>query len=199
MATAVTFLQERPPLCAGNSPHSFLEMLNQMTGIKTEAVQHKGSAPALTGPLSGDVEFSARSIATARGQLESGKALALAVTSGQPVAKMAHVLPVTSLVPGCVVLTFNGPHAPASALLAIVGKTRRDAAAALQRPDVRETLTASSMDASVTTTEEPTNCIRQQTDRWAEVIRSANIRTDSGMSSHDITRTCPAAIPPHRT
>jgi tripartite-type tricarboxylate transporter receptor subunit TctC len=163
---------------AGTSPHIFLEMLNQMAGIKTEAVHYKGSAPALAGLLSGDVEFSASSIATARGQLESGKARALAVTSSQPVARMPQVPPVSSAVPGYEALTFHGLHAPANTPPAIIAKIQRDAAAAMQRPDVKEKLAASSIDVSVTTTDEFTSYIRRQTDMWAKVIRTANIRAD---------------------
>jgi tripartite-type tricarboxylate transporter receptor subunit TctC len=163
---------------AGTSPHIFLEMLNQMAGIRTEAVHYKGSAPAIAGLLSGDVEFSASSIATARAQLEAGKARALGVTSTASVPTMPDVPPVSSVVPGYEALTFHGLHAPANTPPDIVAKVQRDAARAMQRPEVKARLAPSSIDVSVTTTQEFTKYIEQQVEMWAKVIRTANIRAD---------------------
>lgn len=162
----------------GTSPHIFLEMMNQMAGVKTEAIHYKGSAPAIAGLLSGDVEFSASSVATARGQIEAGKARPIAVTSAQPIPRLPNVPPIGSQVPGYEALTFHGLHAPAKTPQAIVAKIQRDAARAMQRPEVKEQLEASSIDVSVTSTEEFTKYLANQIELWANVSRTAKIRAE---------------------
>jgi len=162
----------------GTSPHVFLEMMNQMAGVNTEAIHYKGSAPAIAGMISGDVEFSASSIATAKAQIDGGRARAIAVTGTSPAPKLPNVPTIASVVPGFEALTFHGLHAPARTPPAIVAKIQRDAATVMQRADTRDQLGASSLDVSIMTSDEFTAYIAQQADQWAKVIKTGNIRPD---------------------
>jgi tripartite-type tricarboxylate transporter receptor subunit TctC len=80
----------------GTSPHIFMEMLNQKAGISTEAIQYKGSAPAMTGLLAGDVEYSATSVSTARAFLQAGKLRAIGITSPSALPALPEVPPISS-------------------------------------------------------------------------------------------------------
>lgn len=162
----------------GSGPHLFPEMLNQMAEIKTEAIQYKGSAPAVTALLSGDIEYTFSSVSTARAQLQDGKVKALAVTSAKPIPSMSSVPPIATEVLGYEALNFVGLHGPAKTPAAIVTRIHRDVATVMRLPDMKQRLDQLSIDASVLGTEEYTAFIRQQINLWAGVIKTANIRGD---------------------
>ncbi len=160
---------------AGSSPHVFLEMINQMAGIKTEAIHYKGGPPAMNALLAGEVDYSLISISTGRGLIQSGKARAIAVTSAQSTPSLPNVPPVRNVVAGYQALSFHGLHAPAGTPAAIVAKIQRDTAAAMERPEIKDRLAEASSFVSIMTTEEFTAYIKQQTDQWAEVVKVGKI------------------------
>jgi tripartite-type tricarboxylate transporter receptor subunit TctC len=162
----------------GTSPHLFTELINQMAGIKTEAIHYKGSAPSVAGLLAGDVEYSASSISTVLAQLQGGRVRAIAVTGAASVPGLPGVPPVSSAVPGYEALTFHGLHAPAKTPAAIVAKINRDVVKVMQLPDVKQRFDELSDEVSVNTPEEFTAYIRQQTELWGKVIRAGNIRAE---------------------
>lgn len=162
----------------GTSPHVFLELLNQMAGINTQAIHYKGSALSVAGLLSGDVEYSASSVSTVRAQLQAGKVRAIAVTSASSIPGLPNVPAIASAVPGYEAVTFHGLHAPAKTPAAIVAKINRDVLTVMRMPDVKQRFDELSAEVSVTSTEEFTAYIKQQAELWAGVVRTANIRAD---------------------
>lgn len=162
----------------GTAPHLFGELLNQMAGIKTEAIHYKGSALSVNGLLAGDVEYSASSIATVKAQIEGGKVRALAVSTATSVPTLPGVPPIASVVPGYEAVTFHGLHAPAKTPSAIVAKINRDVVKVMQTAEVKQKFAALSAEVSTTTPEEFAAYIKQQTELWGKVIRTANIRAD---------------------
>jgi tripartite-type tricarboxylate transporter receptor subunit TctC len=162
----------------GTSPHVFMEMMNQQAGIVTEGIQYKGSAPAMTGLLAGDVEFATTSIATARSFINAGQFRALGVTSKMAVRELPDVPPIATVVPGYEAVSFHGLHAPAKTPAAIVDKINRDVQMVMMRPDVKKHFDTLSLDVSVTSTPDYTEFIKQQAEQWARVIKTANIKAD---------------------
>lgn len=162
----------------GTSPHLFTELINQMAGTKTEAIHYKGSALSVAGLLAGDVEYSASSVSTVRAQLQGGKARAIAVTSATPLPGLPGVPPVWSEVPGYEALTFHGLHAPARTPDHIVSKINQDVLKVMQLPDVKQRFDELSAEVSLTSPEAFAAYIKQQTELWGRVIRSANIRAE---------------------
>ena len=162
----------------GTAPHLFGELLNQMAGIKTEAIHYKGSALSVNGLLAGDVEFSASSIATVKAQIDGGRVRAIAVSTATSVPGLPGVPPIGSVVPGYEAVTFHGLHAPARTSPAIVAKINRDVVKVMQSPDVKKRFAELSAEVSTTTPEEFAAYIQQQTELWGKVIRTANIRAD---------------------
>jgi tripartite-type tricarboxylate transporter receptor subunit TctC len=162
----------------GTAPHLFGELLNQMAGIKTEAIHYKGSALSVNGLLSGDVEYSASSIATVKAQIDGGRVRAIAVSTATSVPGLPGVPPIASAVPGYEAVTFHGLHAPAKTPPAIVAKINRDVVKVMQSPEVKKRFAELSAEVSTTTPEEFAAYIQQQTELWGKVIRTANIRAD---------------------
>jgi len=160
----------------GTSPHIFLEMMNQMGGIRTDAVHYKGSAPAIAGLLSGDIEFSASSIPTAKAQIDAGRIRAIAVTGRQSVTSMPNVPPIAAHIKGYEALAFHGLHAPAKTPAHIIQKLNADAVTVMQRPEVRRQLEQGSMDVATMSPAEFTAYMGQQIELWAKVIDAGKIQ-----------------------
>lgn len=159
----------------GSAPHLFLEMMNHMAGIKTEAIHYKGSTPAMIAMLTGEIDYSIGSLSTTNVQVQAGKLRAIAVTSASAIPSMPNVPPISSVVPGYEASMWHGLHAPAKTPAPIVAKLQRDVVRAMLLPEVKEQFDRLSMDVSVTTTDEYTAYIKQQIDMWAAVVRTANI------------------------
>ncbi|WP_158903573.1 tripartite tricarboxylate transporter substrate binding protein [Burkholderia sp. L27(2015)] len=162
----------------GTSPHVFIEMMNQMAGINTEAIQYKGAAPAIMGLMSGDVEFSESSASTAQAQIQAGKLRGIAVTGPRALPALPGVPPVSSVVPGYDAVSFHGLHAPAKTPPEIVAKLQRDVATVMHRPEVTAYFNGLSMDVAVMSTADYTAFIKQQTELWRKVTRTANMHAD---------------------
>ncbi|MBI4189184.1 MAG: tripartite tricarboxylate transporter substrate binding protein [Betaproteobacteria bacterium] len=160
----------------GTAPHLFLEMMNRMAGINTEAIHYKGSTPAMTAMLTGEIDYSIGSLSTTNVQVRAGKFRAIAVTSASAIPNMPNVPPISNVVPGYEAIMWHGLSAPAKTPAPIVAKLQRDVVRAMRLPEVKEHLDRLSMDVSVTTTDEYTAYIKRQIDMWAKVIRTANIR-----------------------
>ena len=162
----------------GTSPHIFLEMMNQMGGIRTDAVHYKGSAPAIAGLLSGDIEFSASSIPTAKAQIDGGRVRAIAVTGKKAVSSMPNVPPIAAHINGYEALAFHGLHAPARTPVQIIQKLNADSATVMQRSDIKRQLEQGSMDVSTMSSSEFTLYMSQQIDQWARVVATGKIQAD---------------------
>ena len=88
------------------------------------------------------------------------------------------VPPLASLYPGFEATNWYGIFAPAGTPAAIVEKLSREIAAAIKLPDVREFMAREGADPVGSTPQEFTAFFRSEVERYARVIRSANIRGD---------------------
>jgi len=88
------------------------------------------------------------------------------------------VPPVSSVVPGYEALSFHGLHAPAKTPPEIVAKLQHDVATVMHRPEVTAYLNGLSLDVAVMSTADYTTFIKQQTELWRKVTRTANMHAD---------------------
>ena len=162
----------------GGSTHVFLELINMRAGISTAHIPYKGGAPAVTGLLSGEVDYAAPAVSTALALLAAGRIRALAVTSANANPRLPGVPPLASVLPGYDALEFHGLHAPAKTPRPIVVKLQQEVARALRRPEAKERLDALAMDVVAGTPDEFTAFVRKQIDTWTAVGKAANVRAD---------------------
>jgi len=163
----------------GSTHHLSGELLNMMAGIKLVHVPYKGTTPALTGLLSGEVSAMFFTVVGIEPHARSGRARALAVTT----PKRATLLPdlptmAESGYPGFEVTSWFGLLAPAGTPAAVVSRVNAESQKALALPDVTGALRKMGFDAVGGTPEQFAAHIRSEVDRFTKLARATNITVE---------------------
>ncbi len=161
----------------GSPIHLTGELFSAMSGTRMTHVPYKGIGPAYADMLAGQIDMSFPAIVSSLPLLRSGKLRALAVT----LPKRSNVVPDLPTigeagVPGVVVVNWYGLLAPLGTPPAIIDRLSRGVAASMHHPDVAKRLLADGSDAATSTPEEFRKHVAEERDKWARVIRNANIR-----------------------
>jgi tripartite-type tricarboxylate transporter receptor subunit TctC len=164
----------------GTSIHLTGELFKTMTGTYMVHFPYRGSAPALTDLLSGNMNVMFDNLPSALQQIKAGKLRALAVTSKQrspalpDVPTMQEATGLKDFDAG----SWFGLFAPAGTSRAIVDKVQGDVAKALSSPEVRERFIAQGADPGGSTPDQFAAFIRAETDKWTRVVKFSNARVD---------------------
>jgi tripartite-type tricarboxylate transporter receptor subunit TctC len=163
----------------GGSPHLSGEMFKQMTGADIVHVPYKGSAPAITDLLGGQVSLMFDNLPSALPQVKAGKLRALAVTSARR-SQAAPDIPTLaeSGVPGYEVDSWFGILAPAGTPKEIVNQLNAEIVRILKIPQVRERLLEQGAEPVGDTPEHFADHIRNETVKWARVVKASGAKAD---------------------
>ena len=156
-------------------------LLESMAGIKLVHVPYKGSGPALTGMLSGEVDTIITGIATVIPHAKSGKAKILAVCADKRLSNWPDIPAVGEAAPGLKGYeggTWFGVVTTAGTPQAVVQKLNREIVASLSSPDLKERFTALGFEVFTSTPEEFARFIKTDMGRAAQAIRSAGIQLE---------------------
>ncbi len=161
----------------GTSLHLAAELFKISTGVDIVHVPYKGGLQAVTDVLAGQPEMMFNVLPSALPHIQSGGVRALAVT-GMARAAVLPGLPtmIEAGVPGYVAATWNGLLAPAGAPPWIVAKLHDAIVRALQDPAVLEGYARIGQEPAWSTPAEFTTLIRDETEKWSRVIKSADIQ-----------------------
>jgi tripartite-type tricarboxylate transporter receptor subunit TctC len=163
----------------GSSTHLVLAMLRAATGVKIADVPYKGSGPAMTDLLGGQVDLYFDAIPTSLPHIAAGKLKAIAVTSDTRSAA-APSIPTfrESGVPDMVAYSWYGLLAPAGTPDAIVESLNAAVNEALRSPAVQERLAAEGAVAPATSPREFAELIDTHTKTWGRIIAPLHIELD---------------------
>jgi tripartite-type tricarboxylate transporter receptor subunit TctC len=161
----------------GSTMHLAGELLNMMAGVKLQPVPYKGSGPVSTDVLGGQVPLGVVDVPSAIAHVRAGKVRALAVTSKRRIAAAPEVPTFEEAgVPGYEAVGWFGTVAPANTPADIVNRLNREIAAALSIPEIRDRALAAGAEPFTNTPQEFAAMIREETRKWAQVIRIAEIK-----------------------
>jgi tripartite-type tricarboxylate transporter receptor subunit TctC len=155
----------------GTTSHLAAELFKSMAGVKIVHVPYKGTGPALTDLLGGQVEMLFLEFGTALQYVRTGKLRALAVGGAKRNPLLPDVPAVAEQLPGFVAVTWHGMVAPPKTPPAIANLLSHAVAETLQQPEVAKRLLDLSIDAVGSTPAEMTQFVRQEDKRWGNVIR----------------------------
>jgi tripartite-type tricarboxylate transporter receptor subunit TctC len=161
---------------AGSSTHLAGEMLKATAGIDMTHIPFKGAGEATTGLISGQVHVLIAAPPTVIGHVQSGKAIALAVTAADRTAALPGV-PTTAEAgyPAFKVTNWFGLLAPAGTPDAVVEYLQSAVAKMLTLPDVQQRLATQGADPVGSLSGEAAVGLKADTLRWGEVIKKAGI------------------------
>jgi len=164
---------------SGGGAHLAAEIFSRTAGISMVHVPYKGTGPAVLGVLGGQVSLMFASVPSVVQHVRAGKLNALAVTSAQR-SPAAPELPTVSEqgLPGYDVVSWFGIVAPAGTPADIVKRLNEDVRRVLALPEFQDRLKDEGGRSLVMTPEEFTAFIRNETVRWAKVVRDVGAKLD---------------------
>ena len=164
---------------SGGGTHLAGELFNMQAGTKLLHVPYKGSAPAMTDLLGGQVQFMFSDAPTALPQIKAGKVRAIAVASAQRSALLPDVPTVVeSGLPGYEAYSWAGFLAPAGTPKDVVQRLSADIGKALSDPQVKQRLYDAGAEAAPTTPEAFGKMLHTEIAKWTKVVRTADIKVD---------------------
>ena len=162
---------------SGSTMHLSGELLNMLAGTKIQAVPYKGSGPVSTDVLGGQVPLGVVDVPSAIAHVRAGRVRALAVTSKKRISAAPDVPTFEEAgVPGYEAVGWFGVVAPAGTPRPIVERLNAEIRSALQDPEIRGRALDAGTEPFTTTPEEFSAMIREETKKWAEVIRTGGIK-----------------------
>ena len=162
----------------GTSLHLCGELLKVMAGIDIVHVPYRGSAPALTDLIAGRVQALFDNIPGAVGQIRAGKVRALGVTAPQRVPALPDVPAMAETVPGYEASVWYGISAPRGTPPDVVAKLNQGVNAVLANPQLKERMQELGGDPMPLTPDAFGKLVADETQKWAKVIRGANIHLE---------------------
>jgi tripartite-type tricarboxylate transporter receptor subunit TctC len=160
----------------GTSQHLSGELFKMMTGVDLVHVPYRGTAQALTDLLGGQVQVSFDPVLASIEHIKSGKLRALAVTTATRSEVLPDVPTVGEFVPGYEASGWNGVCAPKNTPIEIIEKLNQAINAGLVDPKMKAKLTALGGTALPGSSSDFGKLIAEETEKWGEVIRAANIK-----------------------
>jgi tripartite-type tricarboxylate transporter receptor subunit TctC len=161
---------------AGGPDHASGELLQLMTGIKMTHVPYRGTAPALTDLLSGQVQMVFCTIPSAIQYVKAGTLRAIAVTSATRLGSMPEIPMVGETVPGYESAQWYGVGTPAGTPSAIIATLNKEVNAALADPKIKARLADLGGVPLSMSPEEFGKFLANETEKMGKVIKAAGIR-----------------------
>ena len=164
---------------AGQSTHLSAELLKTSAGINMIHVPYKGSAPALTDIVAGQVSVMFDNLPSVLPFIKSGRLKPLAVSSAARSRAVPEVPTVAeSALPGFDVTVWFAVLAPAATPREIVNRLNAEVVKAIKTQDMRERLAQQGAEAIGNTPEDFAAIIKRDLAKWAKVVKDANIKLD---------------------
>ena len=164
----------------GSAQHFALEMFKLQAGIDALHVPYKGSGPALTDLMGGQVNYCFETMTSAAPHIKSGKALALAQTR----LKRAKGFPGVPTMAeagfaGFEATVWYGLMAPSRVPAGMTQRMNDDVNKVLAMPDVQEKMDQYGAEDGGGSIEKFANFIKSEQQKWAQVAKAANVKIDN--------------------
>jgi tripartite-type tricarboxylate transporter receptor subunit TctC len=162
----------------GSAGHVSGEMFKMMTGVNMLHVPYRGSVPALTDLMSGQVQVMFDNLPSSIEHIRAGRIRALAVTPATRSEALPDVPTVGETVAGYVGGGWSGIGAPRNTPAEIIDLLNREVNATLQEPKIKERIENMGSPVLLMSPAEFRKLIAVETERWAKVVQFANIKPE---------------------
>jgi tripartite-type tricarboxylate transporter receptor subunit TctC len=162
----------------GTISHVAGELFKTMVGVNIVHVPYRGGAPMINDLIGGHVQVAVDVVANALPHIRSGAVRALAVTTSRRLDALPNVPTVAETIPGYEALVFTCVGVRAGTPDNVVAQLNRAINAGLSDPTIQKRLADLSLTPIVLTPAEAGMHMRAEVEKWANVIRSANIKAE---------------------
>jgi tripartite-type tricarboxylate transporter receptor subunit TctC len=162
----------------GTSPHMSGELLEFMAGIKLTHVSYRGTGPAMTDLLGGQIPVLFDNLPGSIQQIKAGRIRTLGVTTKERVASLPDVPTIGETVPGYEVSVWYGISGPKGMPPEIVGKLNAAVNAVLANPKLKERFHDLGGEPMPMSPAEFGKLVADETAKWAKVVKSAGLKVE---------------------
>jgi tripartite-type tricarboxylate transporter receptor subunit TctC len=163
----------------GAAGHVNMALFESMAGVALVPVHYRGATPALNDVIAGHIQLTSVSVSSGLQPARAGQVKMLAIGSPRRLPQLPDVPTVAETVPGYEATTWFGLFATAGTPRDIVMKINAEVRRIFDDPTFREKFLAPSLFESMTSPPEQfADTIRSEQEKWAKVIRAANLKVD---------------------
>jgi tripartite-type tricarboxylate transporter receptor subunit TctC len=164
----------------GSIAHLAGEMLKNMAGIQMIHVAYKGVPQSVSDVIAGQCQVMFPTITSALQHVNSGKLRGIAVTSRQRLAPSVSELPtmIEAGLPGYETGTWHGVFLPGGTPQPLVTRLYTEVVRIIKLPDVKELFISQGFEPLGTSTEEFTKFTRAEMEKYAKVVKAANVKVE---------------------
>ena len=164
---------------AGTGPHLAGELMNMMAGIQIVHVPYKGSAPAQTALMSGEVDLNFENTLIVLPQVKAGRLRPIAATGSQR-SKLMPDLPTVAEagLPGFSASGWYGMMAPVATPKDIITRLNAEVTRTLRNPEIADRLNSVAAEPAPGTPEQFGAFVHSEIIKWAKVVKAANMKVD---------------------
>ena len=164
---------------SGSSNHLSMELFLDMTKTKMTHIPYKGSAPAVTALLAGDIDVLFDNLPNVYPNIKAGKLTALAATGTNRAPLLPDVPTVAEAgVPGYEVTVWFGMQAPAGTPKEVVAKINKDLVEMLRQPSIVEKFGSQGVEIVASSPERFKALVASEVAKWTGVIDRAGIKIE---------------------
>ncbi len=163
----------------GTISHLAGELFKNSASVSMVHVPFRGGGPALVDVLGGQIQINFANILSSLPHVKGGRLRGLAVTTAKRSSAIPELPTVAeSALPGYEVVQWNGVLAPARVPAIIVARLNTEIERILALPEMKTRLAADGADPAGGSPEQFAAFIRADIEKWAKVIKAANVRVD---------------------
>lgn len=162
----------------GTAAHLGMEMLKSEAGVDIAHVPYKGSAPAVSDLLAGQVQMMVDGLPSALPHVKAGKLRAIALTSLHRAPSLPDLPTIAETYPGFYADAWSGLFAPKGTPQPVVDKLSAEVQRILKLPEVRDKLAALGAEPVGSTQKEFTAHVKKEIDKWAKVVKTSGAKVD---------------------
>ena len=163
----------------GAADHLSAELFQSMTKTKMVHVPYKGGPLAIVDLLSGNLQLMFSTVPTAIGLVRAGKVNAVAITNSKRYPLMPELPTVAEAgIPGFAVNNWCGVFVAGATSPETIARLNTELIKVLALPEVKKRLLDSGVDAVSNTPQQFAAYVREETAKWAAVVKSANVKVD---------------------
>jgi tripartite-type tricarboxylate transporter receptor subunit TctC len=162
----------------GTTSHLTSELFQMMADVKFQHVPYRGSAPALTDLVAGSVDLMFDNLGVSLPLVKGGQLKLLGVATPKRMASLPDVPTIAETLPGFESAAWFAIVAPPKTPQAVVDKINSDVNEALRQSDIVQRLTQLSAEPIGGTPQATAAYMREEIERWHQVIKAANVKLD---------------------
>ena len=162
----------------GTGPHMAGELFKIMAGVDMQHVPYRGSPPALTDLMAGQVQLMFSPMSSSTEYVKAGKLRALGVTTATRSEILPDIPAIGEFVPGYQASGWFGVCAPGKTPVEIIDRLNQEINAGLADPKLKSRFADLSASVFGGSSSDFGKFIADETDRWGRVVRTANLRAD---------------------